>query len=299
VRKHSGAFVISRERKPELALKLQTNSSAPLWITPISSSCEVYLDHWALRDISCTPKLRERFLKALIGRNGGVQLSAMNILEFSKVTDTMQVQAAEEFLDELCPDHIGFIEIVPKTVIERENCILQGKPIEAAPHVDLKLIQYFATKTTGTIHPLSFRGFFSQAPKLQEMCETFMNELEQPVLNAKEKARKPQYAKAISQVPRPDSRVLRATRYIDLMAARYLVKENIKIMPRNWRDFFHMIVPLAYCDFVLLDKAWVSIATQIQNRLRRNGHNTLSAQMFSQRTLEDFIAALEFRGNST
>lgn len=72
----------------------------------------VYLDHWALRELSTTPMLAERFVAALKQRSGTLALSCTNLIEFCNVTDDQQAGRAEELLEASLP-HVFFIEMDP------------------------------------------------------------------------------------------------------------------------------------------------------------------------------------------
>jgi len=69
--------------------------------TQRDSSPTVYLDHWALRELSTMPTLVERFVAALKQRNGTLALSSTNLIEFCNMTDDEQARCAEELLP--CP----------------------------------------------------------------------------------------------------------------------------------------------------------------------------------------------------
>ena len=58
--------------------------------------------------------------------------------------------------------------------------------------------------------------------------------------------------------------------------------------PNHWRDFVHMVVPVAYCDFALLDKAWATKARQVISRISNPEHPIKMANVFSPRELADF-----------
>ena len=53
----------------------------------------VYLDHWALNDLSLNEDLRKRFIDIMIEKRGTFRLSAYNIIELSKQADTSQVDS--------------------------------------------------------------------------------------------------------------------------------------------------------------------------------------------------------------
>ena len=72
---------------------------------------------------------------------------------------------------------------------------------------------------------------------------------------------------------------------------QYLMKDQMRMSSNDWRDAAHTIVPLAYCDFLVLDGTWAAIAGQISGPLRQNGAET--ARVFSMQNLEEFFDAFE------
>lgn len=275
-------------------LKLESTTASPLLITQVNTEPSVYLDHWVLRRFSSDQEVADRFVNLLVASGGMLEVSFLNILEFSEVTDTGQVAAAEHLLDRLTPEHIGFIDVIPKGVIENENRFLRSERELKDPHVDYRLLQVFAKHKGRSLNPLSFQGFLAnQIPQIQSMCHTFMAELE-PTLNAaRKKARIPEFAEIVRKAPKGHPEVQYLTRYINIEALRCVVREGMQMTSNQWRDIFHMIVPMAYCRLVILDKTWASIGHQVQRRLRKRGHKVGMAEVFSERTLPDFWKALE------
>ena len=51
----------------------------------------VYLDHWALNDLSLNPNLRDRFIRTVNDKGGTLRLSVVNMTELSKQADKHQV----------------------------------------------------------------------------------------------------------------------------------------------------------------------------------------------------------------
>jgi hypothetical protein len=76
-------------------LTISIDSDGRLVPTQRDSSPTVYLDHWALRELSTTPMLADRFVAALKQRNGTLALSCTNLIEFCNVTDGHQARQAE------------------------------------------------------------------------------------------------------------------------------------------------------------------------------------------------------------
>ena len=61
--------------------------------------------------------------------------------------------------------------------------------------------------------------------------------------------------------------------------------------PRHARDFFHLVVPIAGCDLVVLDQNGYERARQIQRELRRKRKLTFESAVFC--VLDDAIRWLE------
>lgn len=275
-------------------LKIESNSSVPLQITQINTEPAVYLDHWALRKITASPKLSERLRNDLTARNGQLEVSWLNLLEFSEVSVSVQVKSAESFLESISPEHIGFINVSPEEVIALEDKCLRREKDAKDPHLDYRLFEIFASRKTSSLRPVSFEGFLSnQNARMQEMSRTFMESLSPTWEQVRMKAKDPRYAKALRTIPAGHPQVQHLTRYIYLEILRSIARDGGRMHPRHWRDMFHAIVPLAYCDLVLLDKAWVERVNKAKSRLRKRGHTPKMAEVFWEGTLDGFWRALE------
>lgn len=252
-----------------------------------------YLDLWALMDFALDESLGNRFTQALVSGGGTLALSWIHFLELSQLADQSQAMRIATFLERMAP-HMFFIEVVPKNVIERENSILQsGKVI--APHADDKFLKAFLMHRRQSVNPLSIAEFLRdfQQEKVVEMCQSFMAELKSVVESSRQRAQQnPVLGARIKEVPQ-GPHIQHATRYIDVEAGRYLVRDKIDMASQDWCDYFHMIIPLAYCDVLLLDRRWANKAQEIVKRLRRVGHRAQMAQVFWERQMESFWAALE------
>jgi len=239
--------------------------------------------------------LAKRVHEALTRRGGTLELSWMNLLEFARITDTSQVAAAESFLEEISP-HLAFIEVIPQIVIDREDRLIQGQEA-TAPHADIELLRFFATFPRKSVDPLNPQGFFADLrhPQLAHMCETFMSSLSNVIDDLRRKSKEdPQYLARVREVPR-GAPVQRATRYIYEDAINSLIRDAIDVSStsNHWRDLFHMVVPVAYCDFVLLDKTWAAKAREVIYRLRKAGHSAEMATVFSKRQMNNFWDAFD------
>src|SRR5262245_40877587 len=118
-------------------LTISIDNEGRLVATQRDSSPTVYLDHWALRELSTMPTLGERFVVALKHRNGTLALSSTNLIEFCNMADDEQARCAEELLEASLPN-VFFLEMDPFLVQKREDELLRGAP-PRPPHEDREL----------------------------------------------------------------------------------------------------------------------------------------------------------------
>jgi hypothetical protein len=118
----------------------------------------VYLDHWALRELSDAPPLRARLVGGLKRSGGSLALSWANVGEFTRVADDAQRRVAEDIVEQLLPD-VYFLEVDPFKVIDREDALLTGGS-RAAPHHDTDLLKVFASLNRRPAQQLTARGLF-------------------------------------------------------------------------------------------------------------------------------------------
>lgn len=86
-----------------MPMKLEIDGSK-LHVRQSFDAPAVYLDHWALCELSEDQGLRYRFVRALRAKRGTLLLSHTNLGEFTVPTDIRHATAAEELLDLLLPN---------------------------------------------------------------------------------------------------------------------------------------------------------------------------------------------------
>jgi hypothetical protein len=62
-------------------------------------SPSIYLDTWAIRELSENLRLGNRFRDALFGAKGTLALSDINMIEFASFDDPSHVRSAGQFVD--------------------------------------------------------------------------------------------------------------------------------------------------------------------------------------------------------
>jgi hypothetical protein len=75
----------------------------------------------------------------------------------------------------------------------------------------------------------------------------------------------------------------------------FLIDPSHRLTPNDAFDWFHAVVPAAYCDVVLLDGSWAAAIERVRETLRREGNSAPVAAAFSRRQggVERFLQALE------
>ena len=97
----------------------------------------VYLDHWALNDLSLNAGYKKRFVNVMNEQGGTLRLSSCNIEELINQGDTRQIDAIFEMIESI---DCGFIDINFKEVIERENYLIKNPSVIENPSINLGLI---------------------------------------------------------------------------------------------------------------------------------------------------------------
>lgn len=266
-------------------------------LTQRSESPIVYFDHWALMDISSDAGVAGRFAAALKARRGTLAISWLHREEFLGVADIAQARAAEHLLDQLYPN-LFFIDSNPYSVIRKEDAILQ-RAQRVAPHADSDTLRAFFGNDGTSINPLSFRDFLTVDPDGPEErvggCRMRAALIDQVQQMRSEYLGDPKYRADVLRMA-PAVEIERGTRLILREVMSLIVRDAASpFLENDALDLLHTSVPVAYCDHVLLDSRWATIARQASARLRKAGMPFPFAQVHSGRRggLASFLAGLE------
>lgn len=270
------------------------SSGAPL-IKQKNIPPTVYFDHWALMELSKNQELIQRFLKSLKNRNGTLALSWLNLLEYSKIKDKNQITDFETFMDQISP-RLFFINSDPWEVVASEDKVVSGER-QFSAWGDKELLKYFITmdKPTNSLNPLDAKCLLKNIniPELQNHLKILGNVfVEQVNLLKSEYNENEKLKKMVNKSPRASS-ILPATRFlIPELIGFFLKNEKKKLGINDGIDFFHAVVPLSYCNYVLLDGHWADQANKVNQRLLKAGQKEPVAKAFSGRKdgLQKFIS---------
>jgi hypothetical protein len=259
----------------------------------------VYLDHWAWRKISDSEHLAARFSKALTSRCGTLTLSWLNLIEFSKVSDPLQTRRADALLDALLPHVFILNPDFFKVISKEDELIAGGAPI--APHADFDSLRFFAKHNLAkrnSLRLLPAQNLFSLAAA-SEISSRF-DGFADLVVNHIESLRRdydtnPKFRLAVKRLPKGKP-IQCGTRYVarELLGS-LLLDKSVQVGRNHAIDVCHAVVPVAYCDFVLLDGHWATQVERARKRIQEGGLSFPMAKVYSERAngIEKFFLELE------
>jgi hypothetical protein len=259
----------------------------------------VYLDHWALLDFLKNEELCTRLTNAIHDRNGTLTLSWLNLLEFSRLIDADQARKAERLFERNLP-RLFCIEIQPFRVIAREDEYLAGHT-RYAPHSNDTLLQQIVSKNAASpvsVYPFSVHNLFlfSQDPEFAKshdgVADTAIQRIE---AMRDELATDPSFEDMVRNLPSGPSPEA-GTRYAIRELLRGMLLNQRMVITRNHAiDLFHAVVPVSYCDFVLLDYNWEAQVAQMRKRMLAAGMSFPVAKIYSKKAngVERFLKELE------
>jgi hypothetical protein len=253
----------------------------------------VYLDHWALNDLSLNEDLRNRFINIMIEKGGTFRLSVYNIIELSKQADTAQVDSILNMVDSI-PD-CGLINIDPGEVIKKENVLLSDTSLMGNPAIEIDIV---AAHVMAQNYPTEWhvsniiRKVISQLPStsLDISNAEFMKDMKRLLGTGRSDCN---YLRKASNrfkyLKTNGPKYQAATRELLSMTLDFIMTNKEMRMSdySEWIDLFHVVVPVSYCDIVLIDKRWTSFIAQ-------TGFSFPTiAMVFDKKSLKEFFRIIE------
>jgi hypothetical protein len=212
----------------------------------------IYLDHWALRLFSTDLNLRQTFL-TYFKTKGTLLFSWANALEVSRNTG-LSADKIRIFLTEI--DHQWFpVEINPIKVIRSETASGNGNPCFSAsfleayyPHIHnrhLSLSTIVELTQDEEINLAAQENIAKLKCSIGELFNQWRSENTEGMETITFNLNHP-------------------GKFVFSRLRQLIQKENSKIDTNDPLDFLHAVVPLAYADFVLLDKHWADLANKLK-----------------------------------
>jgi len=268
--------------------KENINGKIAVKIDQIAYPPTVYLDTWALFDFIEDDRLANKFIKILNNLGGTLMLSIMSILESVGLKNQKQFQCLCDLIDSLGIDKVALLDFNFMRVITKEKIYKK-----ISPAIDLGLLDSFIKihKPENLLKVseifLAYRQDLENGKVLNEKWEEDLFPIVKrarnntnSLSNAKKRFRRRKEKANTCKFP--------CTEFLMETCFDYIaINENMKMPDKEWRDIFHTIVPVAYCDFVLVDKKWL-------NFIKSTGLNPPQiSKVYAQRNLSEFLKDLE------
>lgn len=262
-------------------------------IEQITTRPTLYLDQWMWCLLSENSKLRKTFIEIGKKVNASIMYSVVTFVELASLEDEKQIEAITEVMQSL---DYGFTEANPSRVILREQKLEipeGGAFIHLNPCCDVELIRDFFLNVMDPLKPFRISSILTQlreegtSGRYKEMGQR-LGSITQIVIKARKdpaviaRAKKRHLKKELQRKRSPYTQDI-----YNLALDFSVVNETMKMTSAEWMDLLHTIVPVAYMDFVLLDKRWCHFIRRVLPLTYPD-----IAQVFSQRELDDFLTAL-------
>ena len=264
-------------------------------------SPSVYLDHWALREISESESLCCRLSEALRVTGGTLALSWLNVVEFTKVTDETQRNKADQCLNSL-GSHVFWLnpDFLTVTKHERESA---PQPPPGAPHSDLQMAARFIANglsgpadTTQVLGPQSHFAVIQRIPGILAQYDQLADDIVAQITELRRDFEHRKDMRAAIQAPLTAEPYSRGTNLIARHLIAPFLKDKLRTINRNNAiDLTHAVVPVSYCDYVLLDGQWAAMVNDLRHRITTAGLSVPIATVFTKKAngLGAFLAELE------
>jgi hypothetical protein len=265
-------LIISRQSDGVIDLELQTRQ--PM----------VYLDNWAMaRALARDDRRRTRFLDAFKTR-GTLFFSWANVLELGN--SIFNRSAPIRFLFDGIGEHWFPIEWNPLACIRKEIAYVSGANSPALSESFLRAYYphvHDGVLTLSTVLDLLRQDNGAKAhagrDQIRVIVPQFVDEVKQG------HSKDPKWLD--KQYPALPFDPQRPALFVFTELLRALASERgYTFTPNDGMDLFHATVPVAYSDFVLLDKAWT-------HRVRAIGMPGRQIYAFSEPDIDEFLDAFE------
>lgn len=261
-------------------------------IEQVACGPTTYLDNWALDLLSSDHTLAKIFTHLLDELGGTLTISIINILEIVGRSDKKQVSDILRFIDSVDG---AFIDINPTSVVKREHELrhIDRSVSQRSPCADLQMLGVL-TDIHNPLKPFNISEVVLELQKeMKENRYVFQEDFERELFPRITKARNDPstLSKAKNRFKNKNKRIRTEFPYTEDLLSRCIdfitSNETMKMPDKEWRDIFHVVVPVAYCDFVLIDSRWIAF-------VRSTGlKNPEIAKVYGQKELQDFLNELK------
>ena len=277
-----------------MVLRYKNVTDGGVTIEQVTSRPSIYLDQWMWCLLSEDSALRNRFIKTADDINATVMYSIATLIELALIEDKKQIDAIHEVMDSL---DYGFSDSNPSRVIKKEEEleISGGGTFRGInPCCDLELIKNYFLYRMDPLKPFQLSAILPklkadvESGKFREMGQRF-EDLTPIVLNARNDPEALSRAKKRHSKKELFRKQMPYTKDIYRLAIDFVVvNENMKMPSKEWIDLLHTVVPVAYFDFVMLDKRWCHFIRTVFPLSSPD-----IANVFSKREIDRFLSEIK------
>lgn len=257
-------------------------------INQISPRPWIHLDHWALRHFSSTSQEKKRFLDLLERKGGTLCISWIAVFEIINHDKGKSLSDIIDFYRDL-GNKFSFLQCNPMKVMNDEKNWKLGN---TNPGLDMETaVSYFRNIFGNELRQISFSQVIETIINNQEAHKKMKEKLKEHKDTGLQEFSKHRnrYIKDPSKIA-PKIKLethLDVTSYIYYETLKQYVKGNSKIEPNDIPDIFYTIVPVSYCDFVMIDSKWVEF---VRNT---NPEKGIVSRIYSKKDLPVFFNDLD------
>ncbi len=261
------------------------------FIEQIAYKPMVYFDNWTINKFLRDFDLKSRLLNIVNKKKFTVAFSIMNLFEMVARDDNKQIN---EIIDFISVFDDALIDSNPTRVISKEQLINNNPELmfNYPPWVDEKYL-------TTLVHGRCFKklsvaeALYNLNNEINEFNFHIYTEFENdlfPIIHAGrlDKTRLSIAKERVKNKIQRKKSGIPYTKELYYYSTEYIVSnEKMKMGENEWRDLFHLIVPVSYCDFVFMDNRWIQFikTTGLQ-------HPDI-AKVYGPRDINDFINDLD------
>lgn len=226
----------------------------------------LYFDNWFWCDLTHSKDLLKSFQTFIRKVRPSIMFSFISLFELGKWVNEAKNEILLELIDEF---DFGLFDCNPVGVMKRENYAkANGLPFSACL-LDKELLKGFVVhlpRADEKIRLSDFLGWLNEKDNQTEVKAINSNFLEN-VLPIIERARNAPQIYKEARTRLRDQAVLSSaqphTWEIYRRINDYLVvNKTMKLDESDWADIMHLIVPLAYFNFICCDKRWYEFANE-------------------------------------
>jgi len=253
----------------------------------------VYLDIFAIREISKSAELTQRFAQSIKSSGGTWMFGPPTVAEFARFSDDKHSTEADELLTAVLPNIYLAHPEAQKGWDEGSFEEDADRPLPAA---DERNMDFFARKFAQTEDAAqALQGLFAMLHEHRDKMTGVLDEVADRFIQTVEENRNDDAFRAAAKAARPDGIRSRLKIISGALMREWILDLNSPIDRNDAMDFSHAVNAMNYCDLIMLDAGWERRVNTLRQSIADSGIPMTVAQCFSlrQEGMERFLTTLE------